>query len=112
MNKLVHCLVGSWNPSSGRGDDLKSWGTLLEKTWGLKGNLGLAKLERGKVLLEFELLAEAEKALSLESISVGGILLCLEKWSPETGCLSKGEKSVRHGCVSWAYPSPYGIRPF
>ncbi|RVX22765.1 tRNA ligase 1 [Vitis vinifera] len=77
---------------SGRGDDLKSWGTLLEKTWGLKGNLGLAKLERGKVLLEFELLAEAEKALSLESISVGGILLCLEKWSPETGCLSKGEK--------------------
>ena len=92
LNKLVHCLVGSWNPNSGRGDDLKSWGTLLAKSWGLKGNLGLAKLERGKVLLEFELLAEAEKALSLESISVGGILHRLEKWSLETGCLSEREK--------------------
>ena len=64
----------------------------MAKTWGLKGNLGLAKLERGKVLLEFELLAEAEKALSLESISVGGILHRLEKWSLETGCLSEREK--------------------
>ena len=24
LNKLVHCLVGFWNPSSVRGDDLKS----------------------------------------------------------------------------------------
>ena len=38
LNKLVHCLVGSWNPNSGRGDDLKSWGTLLAKSWGLKDN--------------------------------------------------------------------------
>ena len=43
LNKLVHCLVGSWNPNSRREDDLKSWGTLLAKSWGLKGNLGLAK---------------------------------------------------------------------
>ena len=92
LNELGHYLVGSWNPNSGRGDDLKSWGTLLAKSWGLKGNLGIAKLERGKILLEFELLAEAETVLSLGSISVGGILLCLEKCSPETGCLSEGEK--------------------
>ena len=92
LNKLGHCLVGSWNPKSGRGDDLKSWGTLLAKAWGLKGNLGIAKLERGKILLEFELLAEAENVLSLKSISVGGIFLRLEKWSPETGCMSEREK--------------------
>ncbi|RVW89154.1 hypothetical protein CK203_040262 [Vitis vinifera] len=51
-----------------RGDDLRSWGTHLAKIWSLKGNLGLTKLERGKVLLEFELLIEAEKALKLGSI--------------------------------------------
>uniref|UniRef100_F6H572 CTLH domain-containing protein n=1 Tax=Vitis vinifera TaxID=29760 RepID=F6H572_VITVI len=92
LNKLVHCLVGFWNPSSARGDDLKSWGTQMAKIWGLKGKLGLAKLERGKFLLEFELLAEAKKALNYGKILVGGLLLRLEKWSPETGCLVEGEK--------------------
>ena len=92
LNKLVHCLVGFWNSSSARGDDLKSWGTQMAKIWGLKGKLGLAKLERGKVLLEFELLVEAKKALNYGKILVGGLLLRLEKWSPETGCLVEGEK--------------------
>ncbi|RVW77237.1 hypothetical protein CK203_043343 [Vitis vinifera] len=46
-------------------DDLRGWGTYLAKLWSLKGNLGIAKLERGKVLFEFELLAEAEKALKI-----------------------------------------------
>ena len=92
LNKLVHCLVGFWNPSSVRGDDLKSWGTQLAKTWGLRGKLGLAKLERGKTLLEFDLLAKAEKALNLGRTSVGGFLLRLEKWRPKTGCLLEGEK--------------------
>ncbi|KAJ9700973.1 hypothetical protein PVL29_006346 [Vitis rotundifolia] len=75
-----------------KGDDLKSWGTQLMKIWGLKGSLGLAKLERGKAVMEFEFLEEADRALSLGSISVGGIHLHLEKWSPQTGCLSEGEK--------------------
>ena len=43
-------------------------------------------------MLEFELLIEAEKALKLKSISVGGLLIRLEKWRPETGCLLEGEK--------------------
>ena len=49
-------------------------------------------MERGKVLLEFELLIEAEKALKLGSILVGGLLLRLEKWKPKTRCLLEGEK--------------------
>ena len=110
LNKLVHYLVGSWNPNSGRGDDLKSWGTLLEKSWGLKGNLGLVKLERGKILLEFELLAEAENAL--RSISVGGSFFTWKNGVPRPGACWKGKKSVRHGCELWAYPSPYRIEPF
>ena len=43
-------------------------------------------------MLEFELLAEAKKALNYGKISVGGLLLRLEKWSPETGCLVEEEK--------------------
>ena len=89
LEKLGHCLVGSWNPKSGRGDDLKTWGTLLAKDWDLKGNLGIAKLERGKILLEFERLEEAKRVLSLGSITVRGIYLRLEEWRPETGCMRR-----------------------
>ena len=84
----------------------------MAKTWGLKGNLGLAKLERGKVLLEFELLAEAEKAPSLGSILVGGSFYARKNGVLRRGACRKGRKGVRHGCISWAYPSPYGIGPF
>eukprot|EP00261_Vitis_vinifera_P025202 XP_010657916.1 PREDICTED: uncharacterized protein LOC104881030 [Vitis vinifera] len=92
MGKLVHCLVGSWDPSSGKGDDLRGWGTKLAKFWSLKGNLGIAKLERGKALLEFEVLAEAEKALKIGGFPWAGSPLSLEKWRPERGCLPEGEK--------------------
>ena len=56
LNKLDHCVVGTWNPSATKGDDLRDWGIQLAKIWSLKGILGLAKMERGKVLMEFELL--------------------------------------------------------
>ena len=75
-----------------REDDLRSWRIYLANFWSLKGNLGLAKLERGKVLLKFEFLAEVEKALKIGGISVGGSLLHLEKWRPELGCLMDGDK--------------------
>ena len=50
-------------------------------------------MERGKVLMEFELLTEVEQATKLGSISVGGIFLRLEKWRLETGCLREGENN-------------------
>lgn len=93
LKKLAHCLVGCWDPSLGRGDDLRSWGTQMEKIWGLKGNLRLAKLARGKALLEFEVMVEAEKALKMGEVSVGGFLMWLEKWSQMTGCLMEGERN-------------------
>ena len=64
LKKLDHCLVGYWNPSSARGEDLEKLGSLMAKTWGLQGKLGLAKMEKGKVLLEFELMAEAKRVLN------------------------------------------------
>ena len=91
LNKLTHCLVGFWNPNSVRGDDLKSWGTQMASMWGLRGKLGLAKLERGKILLEFERLEEARKVLNSGKMSVGGTFLRVEKWSPDTGCVMEGE---------------------
>ncbi|KAJ9683127.1 hypothetical protein PVL29_018924 [Vitis rotundifolia] len=76
VEKLSHCLVGFWDPNSRRGDDLR----------------GLAKLERGKALMEFEILAEAEKVLKIGKISVGDFHMRLEKWSRETGCQMEGER--------------------
>ena len=64
----------------------------MAKLWGLKGNLGLAKLEDGKALLEFEMITEAEKALDDGEISVGGLVMRLEKWSQRTGCLMEEER--------------------
>ncbi|RVW60788.1 hypothetical protein CK203_033504 [Vitis vinifera] len=62
------------------------------KAVGFEGNLGLAKLEDGKALLEFELKIEAEKALKDGVISVNGFDIQLEKWSQRTGCLMEEEK--------------------
>ena len=42
-------------------------------------------------MMEAELLIEAEQAIKLGSISIGGIFLRLEKWRPEIGCLRKEE---------------------
>ena len=64
----------------------------MAKLWGLKGNLGLAKLEDGKALLEFELITEAVKALDMAEISVGGFVMRLEKWSPMSGWSMEEEK--------------------
>ena len=64
----------------------------MAKAWGLKGKLVLARMEKGKVLLEFESLVEAKRVLSSGKRSLEGIQSCLESWSPKTGCLDEGEK--------------------
>ncbi|RVW27508.1 hypothetical protein CK203_092036 [Vitis vinifera] len=51
LEKLNQCLVGSWNPRRGEGEDLRSWGTQMSKAWGLRGNLGLAKMNEGKGII-------------------------------------------------------------
>ena len=92
LSKLEHYLIGCWNPSSARGEDLEKLGILMAKAWGLKGKLVLARMEKGKVLLEFESLVEAKRVLSSGKRSLEGIQSCLESWSPKTGCLDEGEK--------------------
>ena len=52
----------------------------------------MAKMEKGKVLLEFESLVEAKRVLNYGKRSFGGIHLRLESWSPKTGCFVEGEK--------------------
>ena len=64
--KLEHCLVGSWNPSSTRGVDLERLGWLMANSWGLEGKLGLARLEKCRILLEFEFVGEAKLFFPLE----------------------------------------------
>ncbi|RVW34362.1 Transposon TX1 uncharacterized 149 kDa protein [Vitis vinifera] len=110
LEKLNQCLVGSWNPRRGEGEDLRSWGTQMSKAWGLKGNLGLAKMNEGKVLLEFELVNEAEKALVDGEIEVEGLVMRLEKMEPKNGMFVGGregrrgldEKTERKEEIQWA----------
>ncbi|RVW88421.1 hypothetical protein CK203_043840 [Vitis vinifera] len=86
LQKLEHCLVVSWKSEKGEEDDLERLGSLWANSWGLKGKLGLAKLERGKALLEFEDLSEARRVASSGSRLLGGAHLGLELWNPKTGC--------------------------
>ena len=88
LSRLEHCLVGSWNLSSARGEDLERLGWLMVSSWGLKGKLGL---EKGRALLEFEFVEEAKCVLTSGKRSVGGLQVGLERWSPRTGCLEEGE---------------------
>ncbi|RVW83794.1 hypothetical protein CK203_041774 [Vitis vinifera] len=71
--------------SKGRGDDLQGWGTQMASMWGLRGKLGLAKLERGKILLEFERLEEARKVLKTGEVLVGGFPYAWKNGAPKRG---------------------------
>ena len=93
LEKLEHCVVGSWNPRFGDEEDLEKLGRFLARSWGLKGSLGLEKLERSRFLLEFEYLEEAQRiSLSGEKM-MGEIRLRFEKWNPWSGCREEEEES-------------------
>ena len=80
LRKLEHCLVGSWSPSLANGMDMERFGWLMARTWGLQGNLGLARMEMGRFLLEFQYVGEADRVLASGSRRVGGVQLGLERW--------------------------------
>ena len=86
LQKLEHCLVASWKSNKKEEEDLERLGSLWANSWGLKGKLGLAKLERGRALLEFEDLREAHRVASSGSRVMGGAHLGLDLWNPKLGC--------------------------
>ena len=91
LQKLECCVVASWKNSSG-GEDLEKLGQFWAKSWDLRGNLGLAKLEKERVLLEFEELEEARRVVSSGNRSMGGVQVGLEFWNPRSGCWAEEEE--------------------
>ncbi|KAJ9708726.1 hypothetical protein PVL29_000644 [Vitis rotundifolia] len=81
LQKLGNCIVASWKPKTSGEEDLEKMGKLWPTSWGLTGNLGLARMEKNRVLLEFEKLEEARRVLDLEF------------WNPRSGCQKEGEES-------------------
>ena len=92
IQKLKHCVVASWRDGSGGEDDMEKLGQVWAKSWDLKGNLGLAKLNKRKALLEFENLEEARRVVSSGSCALEGTQVRLEHWSPRSGCWAEGEE--------------------
>ena len=90
--KLKYCVVASWRDGSGGEEDIKKWGKFWAKSWDLKGNLGLAKLNKRKALLEFEDLEEARRVVASGSCAWEGTQVRLEHWSPRSGCWAEGEE--------------------
>ena len=86
LKKLEHCVVASRKDNSGGEDDLEKLGQLWAKSWELKGNLGLAKLKKGRVLLDFEDLEEACRVVSSGNRTMEGVQVGLDFWSPRSGC--------------------------
>ncbi|KAL6322566.1 hypothetical protein AAG906_009876 [Vitis piasezkii] len=91
VSKLKQCLIAKWNTKSTREEELASLGWSAAKAWGLKGNLGLARMGKGCALLEFEMVEEARRVLAARVREVGGIQLGLEMWSPSFGCCAEEE---------------------
>ncbi|RVW59255.1 hypothetical protein CK203_113493 [Vitis vinifera] len=102
LSKLGHCIVGTWNHNAAKGDDLRGWGSQLTRIWRLKGSLGLAKMERGKVLLEFEIPAEAEQVSKMGSFSWGGRSPFREVESGDGMFEGRGKEQRSVGAGSWA----------
>ncbi|WKA02558.1 hypothetical protein VitviT2T_020733 [Vitis vinifera] len=73
LQKLEHCVVASWRDRSRGEDDLEKLGQIWAKSWDLKGSLGLAKLDKERVLLEFENLEEARRVVSSGNRAMEGI---------------------------------------
>ena len=90
-DRLGQCLIGKWDPKVAGGGDLERMGWMLASVWGLKGKLGLAWMDEGRALLEFEKAAEARKILDGGARLVGGIQVELKVWSPCFGCLEEGD---------------------
>ena len=86
LEKLEHCVVASRRDNSGEEDDLEKMGQLWAKSWELKGSLGLAKLEKGRFLLDFEDLEEARRVVSSGNRTMEGVQVGLDFWSPRSGC--------------------------
>ncbi|RVW99892.1 hypothetical protein CK203_024828 [Vitis vinifera] len=91
ISKLEHCLIGSWNPSNAKGEDLENWVGKMAKAWGLKGKMGIASMGKGRVLLEFELAEEARRVHLSGNKAMGGVQVDLERWNPRSGCMEEGE---------------------
>ena len=72
---MGQCLIRKWNPKEAGGGDLERMGWLMASVWGLKGKLGLAWMDEGRALLEFEKAAEARKTLEGGDRLVGGFML-------------------------------------
>ena len=68
-------MVGKWNPKVAGGEDLARMGWLMASVWGIKGKLGLAWMDEGQALLEFEKAVEARKVFAVEKRLVGGFML-------------------------------------
>ncbi|RVW47199.1 hypothetical protein CK203_070143 [Vitis vinifera] len=81
----------SWRDGLGE-DEIEKWGKFWAKSWDLKGNLGLAKLNKRKALLEFEDLEEARRVVSSGSCAWEGTQVRLEHWNPRSGCWVEGEE--------------------
>ena len=73
LSRLKHCLIGSWSLSNATGDDLETLGWEMAKVWGLKGKMGMARLGKGRVLLEFEFAEEARRVILSGIKTVGGV---------------------------------------
>ncbi|RVX13298.1 hypothetical protein CK203_018004 [Vitis vinifera] len=74
-------------------DDLEKLGQRWAKSWELKGSLGLAKMEKGRVLLDFEDLEEARRVVSSGNRTMEGVQVGLDFWSPRSGCWTEEEKA-------------------
>ena len=97
LSKLEHCLVGCWNPSSARGEDLEKLRILMAKIWGLKGKLGLARMEKGRCCWTLNLWSKLNESSFLRRDCLEGFNCAWRDGALRLGVWMKVRKEVRLG---------------
>ncbi|RVW82486.1 hypothetical protein CK203_046243 [Vitis vinifera] len=104
LKKLEHCVVASRRGNVGEEDDLEKLGQHWAKSWELKGSLGLAKMEKGRVLLDFEDLEEARRVVSSGNRTMEGVQpRDFEEGGDECGGFITADEQMKSlGELQWA----------
>ena len=70
--------------------EVESWAKIA---WRLKGGVLIAFLHEDLLYFEFSLPEEVSRALEMESRSLRGGFLDLERWNPDSGCIKSKDRA-------------------
>ena len=89
--RMEHLIVGRWGDFLDPTPDLLALRSWVGHNWSLRGGVRVSLLGGALLLFEFKDGSDAEMVLSRGVRRFKGMVLHLDRWTPEVGCCRKGE---------------------